>query len=418
MKKEILVLSVLLLLVAPVYAVSCGDVLTGDVVLDSDLFCSGDGLVVLGVLDCNGHSINGAGSGIGIFSSSREPSVKNCKIQGFNEGIKMIARNSTFIYNNDISDNNIGIKLIETSLVNNVENNIVINNQRYGLFQVYEGSTYFANNTLCQNSVDVYSIGLFQGGNFLPSYCDTTYNWFESETGCTYSCSVGDNDADGIPDFAEINGGSSNPLVELEDYGVYTVDTNLVFHADPGFILVEGLLTNSEDLTVSVNPGFSPEPGVYTLVIVSQNGLGETFESEPIFFVVYDPSGGFATGGGYVYPDIQSTLPGGKANFGFVSRYKQEVADGNLEFQYHDADINLKSSSINWFTMSSVNAMFQGTGTINKQGSYTFRVSAKDDEINGDYFEIKIWQGQDTETDPIHKAKNYLSGGNIILHKK
>ncbi|GAH52523.1 unnamed protein product, partial [marine sediment metagenome] len=36
----------------------------------------------------------------------------------------------------------------------------------------------------------------------------------------------------------------------------------------------------------------------------------------------------------------------GKATFGFVVKYKHEAAAGNLEFQYHVGDINLKSSSI------------------------------------------------------------------------
>ena len=66
-------------------------------------------------------------------------------------------------------------------------------------------------------------------------------------------------------------------------------------------------------------------------------------------------------------------------------------------------------------------AIFQGTGTINNEGLYTFRVKADDNGTPGvdvDFFDIKIWEGTDTEADPIHKTKNTISGGNIVVHKK
>ena len=63
-----------------------------------------------------------------------------------------------------------------------------------------------------------------------------------------------------------------------------------------------------------------------------------------------------------------------------------------------------------------IGGQFQGTGTINGDGLYTFRVQAKDNGEPGadtDHFDIKIWNGTDTEADPYHKAKNTISGGNI-----
>jgi len=91
-----------------------------------------------------------------------------------------------------------------------------------------------------------------------------------------------------------------------------------------------------------------------------------------------------------------------------------------LEFQYHVGDINLKDTEITWLMVSDANAQFQGEGTINGDGLYTFRVLAKDGDKTGgqpDEFTIKIWQGTDTEADPIYQAINaQLGGGNIILH--
>jgi hypothetical protein len=105
-----------------------------------------------------------------------------------------------------------------------------------------------------------------------------------------------------------------------------------------------------------------------------------------------------------------------------VTKYKQGAADGNLEFQYHVGDINLKCMDITWLVVSSPNANFQGEGTINGEGLYTFRILAKDGDKTGgqpDEFTIKIWEGTDTEADPIYQALNAeLGGGNIIIHEK
>jgi len=140
--------------------------------------------------------------------------------------------------------------------------------------------------------------------------------------------------------------------------------------------------------------------------------------------VVYDPTTGSATGGGWFWSakgnlkaDPESE---GKATFGFIVKYKQGGAAGNLEFQYHVGDINLKDTEITWLIVSSVNVQFQGEGTINGEGLYTFRVLAADGDKTGgqpDEFTIRIWQGTDTEADPIYQAINVqLGGGNIIIH--
>ena len=133
-----------------------------------------------------------------------------------------------------------------------------------------------------------------------------------------------------------------------------------------------------------------------------------------------------ATGGGFILPDGESTLPAlssrDKANFGFIVKIdKNQAAAGNLEFQYKLADINLKSQSMTWYTLSNNKAMFQGVAKINGAGLYTFRVKATDGDLAGDQpdgFDITIWDGTDTETDPIHRAKNDLAGGSIVIHRR
>ena len=207
-------------------------------------------------------------------------------------------------------------------------------------------------------------------------------------------------------------------------YGLYTAGMELDFSAtddESGVATVVGNLTNTSGGSQDVDSGFAPPVGVYTLVVTATDNASNTNVSDPVFFVVYDPDGGHATGGGWFYPDGDSTLPDGKAEFGFTARYKNDVSTGKLNFQYKDADLHLKSTSIDWLTLSAVSAQFQGTETINGDGLYTFRVQAKDNGEPGvdvDHFDIKIWEGTDTEADPTHKAKNTISGGNIQVHTK
>ncbi len=264
-------------------------------------------------------------------------------------------------------------------------------------------------------------------------------------------CTPSDFDGDGVPD--DLDPCPENP--QVAGHIEFTGDL-LVATGDDGLASVElqGLLSDGamaiagEEIVFSVvgeQGTFTPDcPGITDASGVAQCALDEippdlyrvtaTFEevagcwdgaSDEAFLVVFDPDQPRATGGGFFYPDAESTQPGeaggDKANFGFVVYNDQQgSADGNLEFQYRAADINLASQSMEWYTLSNNKAMFQGVGTINGAGPYTFRVHATDGDKIGqaDHFDIAIWAGTDTESDPIHRAKNELAGGNIVVHKK
>jgi surface protein len=230
-----------------------------------------------------------------------------------------------------------------------------------------------------------------------------------------------------ISDGGKIIEDQAAPFIQIiapADFALYTIGTPLVFSASDsqsGLASISGELTNTFGTKLDVASGFVPEEGVYVLVVKAVDNAGNMAISKPVNFVVYDPTGGFATGGGWIAPDTESTLAGGKANFGFVVKYKGLASNGNLEFQYKDAGINLKSTSIDWLVISGVSAQFQGKATINGKGPYTFRVLAKDNGepgVNNDNFDIRIWDGTDTLANPVHKAKSTLAGGNIVVHKK
>ncbi len=169
-------------------------------------------------------------------------------------------------------------------------------------------------------------------------------------------------------------------------------------------------------------------PGVYTATLTvtdsSENGSTEEF-----MVVVYDPTGGFVTGGGWIWsPEgacaFDSTLEG-KANFGFVSKYKKgaNVPTGNTAFVFDVAEFEFHSSSYEWLVVTGSDyARFKGTGTINDAGAYKFMLWAKDGGKGGvDEFRIRIWDEDESgnETDIYDNGFDQaIGGGSIIVHAK
>ena len=135
-----------------------------------------------------------------------------------------------------------------------------------------------------------------------------------------------------------------------------------------------------------------------------------------------------ATGGGWFIPEPGTAVgivtgTGVKATFGFVARNKNAVVSGNLDFQYHDPDagLSLKSASYDWANLGTVQALFEGEGTLNGSPGHKFRVRAVDgDKLGGgvaDRFEIRIWTAGGDFNSPQYRADGDLGGGNIVVHK-
>ena len=153
-------------------------------------------------------------------------------------------------------------------------------------------------------------------------------------------------------------------------------------------------------------------------------GLGDHV-SEYVLYDLWIGQDGMATGGGWFIAENNGNsagiTPGGKATFGFVAKQKNGTSSGQLEFQYQADDLSLKSTGYDWVSVSAVQAMFEGIGTINGEGSYRFRVKAVDGDKNGtgtDRFEIRIWTGGSSYESPVYRAEGDLGGGQIVVHKK
>lgn len=165
--------------------------------------------------------------------------------------------------------------------------------------------------------------------------------------------------------------------------------------------------------------------GIYTVQLTLCDAVGECDEVIYQYIVVYDPAGGFVTGGGWIWSpvDAYKTDPmlEGKATFGFVSKYLKgaNVPSGNTEFQFKAGDLNFKSTSYQWLVVnkSGNNAQFKGYGTINGSGKYGFMLWATDG--SPDTFRIKIWIADD-ETNIVYDngTNQPIGGGSIVVHTK
>ena len=142
--------------------------------------------------------------------------------------------------------------------------------------------------------------------------------------------------------------------------------------------------------------------------------------------VVYDPPAGFVTGGGWIdspagaYTADPSLT--GKANFGFVSKYKKgaTVPTGNTELQFKAGSLNFHSSNYDWLVVTGSDyARFKGNGTINGSGEYKFVLWAGDSEP--DTFRIRIWT-EDVFGFEIDVYDNgfdqEIGAGSIVIHTK
>lgn len=212
-----------------------------------------------------------------------------------------------------------------------------------------------------------------------------------------------------------------------EPYGVYPVgNLTLDFSA---YDLVSGnieppalwgTLTDAASYSETVYPGDMPSAGVYTLVV---SAIDEA-ESEAIFFVVYDASDGFVMGGGWIdSPEgayVPDPSPGGKANFGFISKYKKGATEptGQTEFVFHTGDLNFHSSSYEWLVVTGSDyARFKGWGSINGEEGYRFMLWIGD---NPDTFRIRIWEEKEVSGDEWVIYDNgfdqAIGGGSIVVH--
>ena len=208
-----------------------------------------------------------------------------------------------------------------------------------------------------------------------------------------------------------------------------------VTFSDPGIPDTHEVTWDWGDETSDIQPGAtSPasqehtyaEPGVYTVTVTVTDDDGGTVSQTYDFIVVYDPSAGFVTGGGWIDSPEGAYKPEpsltGKANFGFVSKYKKgaNVPTGQTEFQFKTAGLNFHSSSYEWLVVTGSDfARYKGAGTINGEGDYNFMLWAGDSKP--DTFRIKIWEENEEGVETVIYDNGFnqpIGNGSIVVRSK
>jgi parallel beta-helix repeat protein len=127
--------------------VVCGQTLSQNTKLDNDLSgCPGTGLVIGAdgiTLDLNKHTIDGSGSGNGIFNGGHRATIQNGTVTGFNAGVFVSGSSGSRVQNLRAGDNaGNGIFVIDSAAV--VTGNTAFDNGGTGI--TLQGGGQVANN--------------------------------------------------------------------------------------------------------------------------------------------------------------------------------------------------------------------------------------------------------------------------------
>jgi len=170
------------------------------------------------------------------------------------------------------------------------------------------------------------------------------------------------------------------------------------------------------------------EAGVYTVMLTLCDAAGECDEALYQYLVVYDPAGGFVTGGGWIWSPagayVDDPTLEGKATFGFVSKYQKgtQVPTGNTQFQFKAGNLSFHSASYNWLVVAGTKAQYKGSGRINGElapngHEYRFMLWAGD---SPDTFRIKIWWEDSLGVETVvydNGVDQAIGDGSIVIHK-
>jgi len=169
--------------------------------------------------------------------------------------------------------------------------------------------------------------------------------------------------------------------------------------------------------------------GIYDVCLIVNDGSLDSVQACTMA-VVYDPSAGFVTGGGWIdspagaYKADASLA--GKATFGFVSKYQKgaNVPTGNTAFEFDLAGMAFSSTSYEWLVVNQggTNAQFKGSGLINgaldpNGNAYKFMLWAGDG--SPDTFRIRIWWEDEAGEHDVYDngTAQAIGAGNIVVHR-
>ncbi|MFE5893022.1 family 43 glycosylhydrolase [Streptomyces sp. NPDC056462] len=139
------------------------------------------------------------------------------------------------------------------------------------------------------------------------------------------------------------------------------------------------------------------EAGIHRPVITINDDDGGTDSTTLPELIAYDRAAGPALGTGVIaspagaYP-AEPTLTG-RAAFSFAAAYAHPkgttVPTGKATFEFGPAKLKFRSTASDWLVITGDQAVYQGSGTVNGDSGYAFRITATD---GPDTFRIRIWK--------------------------
>jgi len=158
--KHILFFIIFLTLVFQASAIECDTQIRVDTTLQEDLYCK-EGALILNqshtTIDCNGHTIYGKGMGNGIEILGTGSTIKNCKIDGFENGLLLTTLSKVTVQDSVIINNLIGAHLFETESITFTDN-VIANNTFYGIYKKDSLNIDDENNQFSGNKQDTYEL--------------------------------------------------------------------------------------------------------------------------------------------------------------------------------------------------------------------------------------------------------------------
>jgi hypothetical protein len=160
--------------------------------------------------------------------------------------------------------------------------------------------------------------------------------------------------------------------------------------------------------------------------------------SATVMVVVYDPTAGFITGGGWYNSlpgaDVLNPAATGQASFGFVAKYKKgaTVPEGATMFQFRAGDLLFQSTAYEWLVVTGgCYAQYKGTGKVNGVPGYSFMFTVRDGRWcapgTPDGIRVKItgpgglrYDNARGATDDIGDTSGSvqaIAGGSIVIHR-
>jgi len=187
--------------------------------------------------------------------------------------------------------------------------------------------------------------------------------------------------------------------------------------------------------TVTGSVGSIPEPAVLDICVQAVDLASNVSTEECRLVAVYDPNGGFVTGGGTFQspPGAQTALPlaTGRAQFAFESRYLPgaTVPTGKTLFKFKTGNFEFDSTAYEWLVVAGARAQYKGEGVIKgAPGAFQFMLTAIDGQLPGgggeDKFRLKItgpggvvYDNQIGSADSVDPS-TVIEGGSIVIHKQ